>query len=189
MIINYWIKQCLSLSSIISNLFDFLYNFCIILLFEEVYYAAAARPATMSGGQPPVVSRVPTPPPNDGALPVAESWCFTQVQGHRKQWQYSRDSGIQILVNELSEICIPRVLLFRSEIQSTDTQIKYKPPIVTTRLNRLSYFVVYIFQSFFTFFNICAQIFTLSISPRSCRDSISFAYSCFFPESLLYCHC
>jgi len=47
---------------------------------QEVYYAAAARPATMSGGQPPVVSRVPTPPPNDGALPVAESWCFTQVK-------------------------------------------------------------------------------------------------------------
>ena len=59
-------------------------------------------------------------------------------------------------------ICTPRILLFRSEIQSTDTQIKYKPPIVTTRLNRLSYFVVYIFQSLFTFFNICTQIFTLS---------------------------
>ena len=58
--------------------------------------------------------------------------------------------------------CTPRILLFRSEIQSTDTQIKYKPPIVTTRLNRLSYFVVYIFQSLFTFFNICTQIFTLS---------------------------
>ena len=79
----------------------------------------------------------------------------------------------------------PRILLSRSEIQSTDTQIKYKPPIVTTRLNRISYFVVYIFQSLFTFFNICTQIFTLS---RSCRNSISFAYSCFISESLLYYH-
>ena len=68
-------------------------------------------------------------------------------------------------------ICTPRILLFWSEIQSTDTQIKYKPPIVTTRLNLLSYFVVYIFQSLFTFFNICTQIFTLS---RSCRDKYKF---------------
>ena len=90
------------------------------------------------------------------------------------------------MANELSEISTPRILLFRSEIQSKDTQIKYKPPIVTTRLYRSSYFVVYIFQSLFTFFNICTQIFTLS---RSWRDSISFAYSCFISESLLYYHC
>ena len=65
-------------------------------------------------------------------------------------------------------ICTPRILLFRSEIQSTDTQIKYKPPIVTTRLDRLSYFVVYIFQSLFTYFNICTQIFTLSRQHKIC---------------------
>ena len=47
-----------------------------------------------------------------------------------------------------------------------------------------------IFQSLITFFNICSHIFTLSISPRSCRSiqSISFAYSCFIPEFLIYCH-
>ena len=93
-----------------------------------------------------------------------------------------------MLATKLSVICTPRILLFRLEIQSTYMQIKYKPPIVTTRLKRSSYFVVYIFQSLFIFFNICTKIFTLSISPRSCRDSISFAYSCFIPESLLYCH-
>ncbi|XP_023336912.1 speckle-type POZ protein A [Eurytemora carolleeae] len=43
---------------------------------QEVYYAAA-RP-TMTGQ--PAVSRVPTPPPNDAAPPVAESWCYTQVK-------------------------------------------------------------------------------------------------------------
>ena len=72
-------------------------------------------------------------------------------------------------------ICTPRILLFRLEIQSTDTQIKYKPPIVTTRLNRLSYFVVYIFQYLYTNF-------------YSFENSISFAYSCFISESLLYYH-
>ena len=110
-------------------------------------------------------------------------------------WDHSLPNKIRGFSNSIAgirrykywpEICTPRILLFRSEIQSTDTQIKYKPPIVTTRLNLLSYFVVYIFQSLFTFFNICTQIFTLS---RSCRDSISFAYSCFISESLLYYHC
>ena len=104
------------------------------------------------------------------------------------QWQYIRDSGIRIFANELSEICTPRILLFRLEFQCTDTQIKYKPPIVTTRLNYVSFFVVYIFQSLLTFFNIFTLNFTLLFSPRSFRDSISFAYSCFIPSSLIYCH-
>ena len=105
------------------------------------------------------------------------------------QWVYSRDSGIRILANELSEICTPRILLFRLEFQCTDTQIKYKLPIVTTRLNHLSYLL-------FTFFNLCLLFpifvhkFLLFWSHRkSCRDSISSAYSCFIPKSLLYCHC
>ena len=43
----------------------------------------------------------------------------------KNQWQYIRDSGIWILANELSEISTPRILLFRSKFQCTDTQIKY----------------------------------------------------------------
>jgi len=46
---------------------------------QEVYYGAGRGP-TMSTGQQPPVSRVPTPPPNDAAPPVAESWCYTQVK-------------------------------------------------------------------------------------------------------------
>ena len=48
----------------------------ILIVFQEVYYAAA-RP-TMTGQ--PAVGRVPTPPPNDAAPPVAENWCYTQVK-------------------------------------------------------------------------------------------------------------
>ena len=65
-----------------------------------------------------------------------------------------------VLANE-----ILRILLFRSEIQSTDTQIMYKPPRVT-RLNHLSNVVFLHFEIFVYFFDICTQIFTLSmISP------------------------
>ena len=85
-------------------------------------------------------------------------------------------AGIQTLANELSQICTPKSLLLQSEIQCTDMQIKYN----LTKLNHSSYFVN-IFQSLFTFFNIHTQIFTPSISPRSCRDSIFFVYSCFIP--------
>merc|ERR550534_759020 len=42
---------------------------------QEVYYAA--RPS-MTGQA--AVGRVPTPPPNDAAPPVAENWCYTQVK-------------------------------------------------------------------------------------------------------------
>ena len=47
-----------------------------MIVFQEVY-SAAARP-TMTGQ--PAVGRVPTPPPNDAAPPVAENWCYTQVK-------------------------------------------------------------------------------------------------------------
>ena len=45
-------------------------------------------------------------------------------------------------------------------------------------------------EHFSIFGYICSHIFTLSISPRSFRSiqSISFAYSCFIPEFLIYCH-
>ena len=69
------------------------------------------------------------------------------------------------------------------QIQSTDTQIMYKPRAHSH--NKTKSFIVlycYNFQSLFTFFNICTQNFTLSISPRS------IAYSCFISESLLYYH-
>ena len=78
--------------------------------------------------------------------------------------------------------------IFRSEFHWADTQIKYKPPIVTTSKSlivicSLNFSIfVYIFQYLYTNF-------TFSISPRSCRDSISLAYSCFIPSSLIYCHC
>ena len=83
-----------------------------------------------------------------------------------------RDAGIS--QGNIGDFCTLSILLFRLEIQSKDTQIKYNPPIVT-RLNHLLYFDVYIFQSFITFLNMCTHIFTLSIRGM-CRDSINFAY-------------
>ena len=105
----------------------------------------------------------------DSAVQIPD-FCSEQRQDYRKlipgkiNFQVSTSNSISGIrrYKYWPTICTPRILLFRSEIQSTNTQIKYKPPIVTTRLNRLSYLVVYIFQSLFTFFNICTQIFTLS---------------------------
>ena len=118
------------------------------------------------------------------------------VSGPRlDQWQYSRDSEIQILANKLSKICTPK----NSTLSIGNSKYRYANKVLTAHShNKTKSFIVlsclhfsifvYIFQSLFTFFNICTQIFTLSISPRRCRDSISFAYSCSIPESLLYCH-
>ena len=54
---------------------------------------------------------------------------------------------------------------------------------VQTLPNKIIYLTLF---TLLTFFNIYTHIFTLSISPRSWRDSISFVYSCFIPESLIY---
>ena len=67
-------------------------------------------------------------------------------------------------------------VILRSEFQCTITQINYK--FYQTK----SFIVLCCLH----LFNFCTNIFTLLISPRSCRDSISFAYSCFIPESLIY---
>ena len=74
------------------------------------------------------------------------------------QWQYIRDSGIQILANELSEICSLRMLLFRSEFQCTDRQIKYKIyqtksflVLCCLQFSIFVYFFWYLYTHFYSF--------------------------------------